>query len=84
MLRLIEISGIIVGLKGRETNQMTNEEKGRAIQMFLQGISHRKVADELGYSKTCNTNLFQRFCSGTMKPIDKLRTVGIVTSKPTK
>ena len=38
--------GVVVALDRRETKQMTNEEKGRAMQMFLQGISHRRVAEE--------------------------------------
>ena len=39
---LFDFLGVVVALDRRETKQMTNEEKGRAMQMFLQG----RVAEE--------------------------------------
>ena len=52
---------------------MTNEEKVFATEMLLQGISHRRVAAELGYSKACITRLFKKLRTGTMKPEQETR-----------
>ena len=65
---LFDFLGVVVALDRRETKQMTNEEKVYATEMLLQGISHRRVAEVLGYSKACITRLFKKLRTGTMKP----------------